>query len=259
MDITTKNYFELKTQGLKRIEIAEKFGLTDGQLKKLITKNGWAKIKPILNENSFKELNEGSAYWAGFIAADGNVDSKNRIRIMLNYDDTSHLEKFKAYLSATYTISSNTNKYYRSSLEFTSKVIRADLEKHFLIVPNKTSTLEFPAKLPLEILRHYIRGYFDGDGSVCESFSNANSKTSSLYATFVCGSKSFGQDLFEFLQIFVGLRGTLQDFENKIQIKFNTNDAKILLTWMYSNSSIYLDRKYNKYIDLVVNDNRTTR
>lgn len=261
MDITKENYFLLKEQGFTRAKIAEQFSLTDGQIKKVISKMGWSKPLPsIANFSAFSTYTEESCYWAGFLAADGNVDSKKRIRIMLNYDDISHLEKFKQFLKSTHTVSYNIEKYYRCSFEFTHKDMCEDLENNFLIIPEKTDKLEFPVEqIPYQLLKHYVRGYFDGDGSICESFSNKNSCTSSIYATFCSGSTNFSKDLFEFLQIELGLGGHLQEFERKHQLKFNTNDAKILTNWMYENSKVYLDRKYMLYQRLVVDNIRTTR
>lgn len=261
MDLTSENYFYLKSLGLKRAEIADKFGIPEWKLKKLIAQNSWGKIAPKIEfEDAFSYLDELSCYWAGFIAADGNVDHKNRVRVMLNYDDSSHLQKLKEFLGAEHKISSNTDTYYRSSLELTSKRICSDLKTNFNIIPNKTDRLVFPHHLSIEGLKSYIRGYFDGDGSICESFSNKNSRTTTLYATFASGSKNFCKDLFQFLGATLSLGGSVQTFsESKQQIKYNTNDAKTLLNWMYKDAEVYLDRKYEKYINLVVYENRAVR
>lgn len=261
MEISTENYFLLKDKKLLRADIAREFEITENQLKKLITKNGWAKkIPTISNKFAFDSFDELSCYWAGFIASDGNVDLKSRVRIMLNYDDTSHLEKFKEYLNSTHAISSNTEKYYRSSFELTSIELCNGLKNNFNIVPNKTSILKYPDKLPLHLMKHFIRGYFDGDGSICESFSNKNSITATLYATFACGSREFITWLFKYLQTTLGLSGYLQKFsDTKFQIKYSTNDAKILLNWMYRDSTVYLDRKYSLFNKIVLNNDRKIR
>lgn len=261
MELTTENYFYLKSLGLKRAEIADKFEIPDWKLKKLIAVNNWGKpAAKIEFEDIFLTLDEFSCYWAGFIASDGNVDSKGRVRLMLNYDDTGHLEKFKEFIGSTHSISSNTDKYYRSSFELTSKLMCEHLKTNFNVVPNKTAILKFPSNLTGDNLKAYIRGYFDGDGSVCESFSNKNSKTSSLYATFASGCKSFITDLYATLNSTLCLGGYLQEFsDTKFQIKYNTNDAKTLLTWMYKDSNVHLDRKYAEYVNLVVNNNRSVR
>lgn len=262
MELNYNNYLQLKSAGLKRAEIADKFNLPDWKLKKHIANEGWGVKKPIIaNENFFDDYSEESAYWAGFLAADGNVDQKHRVRLMLKYDDIGHLEKFKQAIGSTHAISSNTTTYNRCSFEFTSPHICDILDINFNITPNKTASLVFPRHLPPEVLRHYIRGYFDGDGSICESFSNANSITSSLYATFASGSKEFSLKLYDYLQKTLNLGGHLQAFKDSVkwQIKFNTNDAKSLLNYMYNDCSIYLDRKYELFVNLVVNDNRKKR
>lgn len=261
MELTLENYTAVKASTSSRASIAEAFGIPVWELQKVISLNKWGKPKCVINNNdAFATYTEGSCYWAGFISADGNVDSKNRVRIMLNYDDTRHLEKFKEYIQSTHKISSNTDKYYRSSFEFASLKMCTDLYRNFLITPNKTATIEFPLPImPSELVKHYVRGVFDGDGSLCESFSNKASRRSSIYATFCSGSDEFAIPLFVYLQKELGLGGHLQEGTNKWQLKFNTNDARTLTSWMYEDSSVYLDRKYTLYKSLVVNDKRKTR
>lgn len=260
MELTRENYNKLKEQKLKRGEIAELFNIPEWKLKKHIATYKWGKVLPIIEfENVFEELDEYSCYWGGFLAADGNVDSKNRVRLMLHYDDMGHLEKLRDFLGSTHSIASNTDQYNRCSFEFTHKKIREDLEHNFNIIPNKTDKLKFPTHLSAEQLKHYVRGYFDGDGSVCESFSNKNSITATLYTTFASGCREFAGDLFKFLQETLHINGTNQDYGTKSQLKFNTNDSIVLLNWMYQGSNVYLDRKYAKYVQIVLQGDRLTR
>lgn len=262
MEINYQNYLCLKEQGLSRLNIAKIFNIPEWKLKKLIALNKWGTVKPTIeNTKAFTEYTSESCYWAGFLAADGNVDEKGRIRIMLKYDDIEHLKKFKEYLKSSHTISTNTIEYNRCSFEFTNKEMCEDLDLNFNIVPRKTSILKFPKFIPDEYLKDFIRGYFDGDGSICESFSNRNSVTATLYATIACGSKEFIHTLFEIIGKNLDLNGHLQEFKDstKWQIKFNTNDAKTFLTYMYKNSTVYLDRKYLLYKKIVVENDRLIR
>lgn len=262
MEINYTNYLELKKTGISRAIIAERFEIPDWKLKKLIATNGWGTKRPtISNESAFDEYSEGSCYWAGFLAADGCVDAKNRVRVMLKYDDLGQLEKLKDFLKSTHAISTNTSTYNRCSFELTSSHICDVLDINYGIIPNKTDKLTFPIHIPTKYLVHFIRGYFDGDGSICESFSNKNSITASIYATFASGSRHFSEGLFNYLQDTLKLGGHLQEFEGstKWQLKFNTNDAKTLLSFMYENSSVYLDRKYALYQRLIVEDIREKR
>lgn len=261
MEIIYTDYIELKAAGMTRAAIAAHFGIPDWKLKKLIAENGWGLKKPnVANETAFDNYSEESCYWAGFLAADGCVDLKNRVRVMLKYDDIGHLEKLRTFLGSTHRISFNTEKYNRCSFEFTSPYICEILDFNYGIVPNKTNKLKL-VTLPKKYMIHYLRGYFDGDGSICESFSNKNSVTSSIYATFASGSKDFAHSLYKYLQDTLKLGGHLQKFDGrtKWQLKYNTKDAKTLLEFMYSNSTVYLDRKYALYQRLVVDDIREKR
>lgn len=260
--IDFNKYTELKEEKLSRLEIANYFEIPEWKLKRIISENGWGKKAPLIgNLSAFNSYNEESCYWAGFLAADGNVDRKGRIRLMLNYDDILHLEKFKTYLKSTHKVSSNTSTYNRCSFEFTNKQMCNALTDNFNIVPEKSLVLQFPSLISGDMIKHFIRGYFDGDGSVCESFSNKNSITATLYATFVGGSYDFIQHIFTYFSNTLGTVGHLQDFGTgkKWQIKYNTNDAKLVLSYMYENSKIYLDRKYSLYNRIVVKDIRLTR
>jgi len=262
MEITFENYIELKKQGYKRAEIANTFNIPDWKLKRIISNRGWSEKPPtIRNTNAFDDYTEESCYWAGFLAADGNVDSKGRIRLMLKYDDILHLEKFKDYLQSTHTVSSNTTTYNRCSFEFTDKNMCEILDLNFNIVPEKSLIMKFPSFINPSTMRHFLRGYFDGDGSICESFSNRNSTTATLYTTFCSGSFDFIKFIFEHLTKIIGTQGHLQNFGTgrKWQIKYNTNDSISLLNYLYKDSKVYLDRKYSLYNQIVVNNNRSKR
>ena len=60
----------------------------------------------------------------------------------------------------------------------------------------------------------------------------------------------------DYLQFKLGLGGHFQEFKNsnKYQLKYNTNDAKLLCDYMYKDSLVYLDRKYMLYQRIIVND-----
>ena len=262
MELTFENYTLLKNEKLSRAQIADRFGIPDWKLKKHIAANKWGKVLPTIgNTTAFDEYTEESSYWAGFLAADGNVDKKGRIRLMLKYDDIRHLEKFKIFLQSTHMVSSNTDTYNRCSFEFTDMNMCEVLDFNYNIVPNKSLIYRFPSHMAKHHIKHFIRGYFDGDGSICESFSNVNSTTATLYATFASGSFEFAEYLFNYLKQELDLGGHLQDFNTgkKWQIKYNTNDAKKLLTYMYAGSIVSLDRKKLLYSRIVEDNDRLVR
>lgn len=252
-----EQYFELKSKGLKRAEIAAIFNIPEWKLKKIISAEGWGVKRPIIgNQEAFNYLTAESCYWGGFIGADGCITG-DFLKIMLNYDDTSHLEKFKAFIQSTHAISSNTDKYYRSEIGFKNGVILNGLKTHFNITPNKSGTYRMPT-IPKDLFRHYLRGYFDGDGCICESFSNKNSTTATIYTT-ICGSNYFIPELENSLFTILNIRGTVAQKSRHQVLKYCTNASKTLLDFMYKDSNIYLERKYQLYKRIMVDNIRMTR
>ena len=114
------------------------------------------------------------AYWLGFLYADGYIcEDNSTLEIALKESDKEHIEAFKAFMRTDAKIVKRTSTYkgkvfnsYR--LTVCSKQIVEDLVFHGCY-QNKSLTLEFPKTVPSYLIRHFIRGYFDGDGSVCLS------------------------------------------------------------------------------------------
>lgn len=140
--------------------------------------------KPVVhtqNNSYFEEINDHTkAYWVGFIAADGSVshsveNGNYELRIELSLKDESHLIKFLEDIDSNNTISRRKkapfkdrgydNEYMESSARVYSKHVVESLFRYG-IVPNKTHTMKFPDTIPDEYIWDYIRGFFDGDGSV---------------------------------------------------------------------------------------------
>ena len=108
---------------------------------------------------------EEKAYWLGFLYADGYISfSENKIELSLAEKDVHHIEKFRDFLGI------NNRICYRPSVKAYRLSFRSDKCKQDLInqgcTPRKSLTLKFPTskQVPYELIRHFIRGYFDGDG-----------------------------------------------------------------------------------------------
>lgn len=111
---------------------------------------------------------EEKAYWLGFLAADGCI-SRKQLALQLAAKDIDHLIKFKSFIGVDYKISKVTTnldgklfigyRYVISSHNFVNSLAKYGL------VPRKSFTLQFTDKLSNELIRHYIRGLVDGDGS----------------------------------------------------------------------------------------------
>jgi hypothetical protein len=112
---------------------------------------------------------QGKAYWLGFLAADG-CNTNGALSVGLSARDRDHLDRLKVALSSTHPIADRTVRprkgheaHATSSLVIRSGTLIAGHAAHG-IVPRKTFIVEWPAFLPTALLRHYLRGYSDGDG-----------------------------------------------------------------------------------------------
>lgn len=261
LEVTKENYDLLKAQKLTRAKIAERFGIPEWKLKKTIAANGWGRKVPTYQYNGcFSTVNKESAYWAGFLFADGCVDTKHRLRLMLQASDINHIKKFRDFVGAGAYQIQECSGYSRKALEFTSQALCIDLKK-FGIVPNKTKLGVVPSIDFLgEFLPDFLRGLFDGDGTICESFSNKNSITATLYTGFAI-SKLNMDWLSEVLLTKVGVQYKSYEKNSIFTITLNTNKSKCLLHYMYDDcaENIRLDRKYEMFVDIVLLGNRKTR
>lgn len=118
------------------------------------------------NTQAFKVIDsEDKAYWLGFLYADGAV-SKNldRFSLSLAEKDKTHVGKFRDFIAPDrdleYQGGLNSYRIYISSKEITADLIEKGC------TPQKSLTLQPPPEgsIPEHLIRHFIRGYFDGDG-----------------------------------------------------------------------------------------------
>lgn len=197
-----------------------------------------------INETFFENINsENQSYWLGFIYADGCI-YKNSLSISLK--DKEHLEIFKDLISPTRTLTTY-KKYVR--LEIKSKLL-SDSLKNLGVVERKTFTLNKLPNIPNNLLRHFIRGYFDGDGSL----SYYKTKRSAKACFSILGTSSFLEDLQKVLEKECNLTSTnLMKIKGKNVYRYSkTSKIQIMsiYDYFYKDSNIYLQRKKIKFEEL---------
>jgi hypothetical protein len=130
------------------------------------------------NENYFEKIDTNEkAYWLGLLCADGYVRKRKQfngkhkqggiVGISLKSGDEYLLEKLIVDLDSTYKLTKQVKDDFLSyKLEINSVKLADDLIK-LGCIPNKSLKL-LPPNLTDELINHFIRGYFDGDGSIGE-------------------------------------------------------------------------------------------
>ena len=213
-----------------------------------------AKVKKHnVNSDFFKTWSPEMAYILGFIGADGNVCHSGRGYILhVACDDKDIIEKIKPILSYGGPIYEKTRDNGKTSysLRICDQAIFNDLIK-LGITERKSLTLT-PPKIPKNLSRHFIRGYFDGDGSV--SFRNTSYK-SKLVVDFYTASQPMSKFLhWEIKQLlknsYHGKVRVVLKHQKKPYYRINLGhkSAFKLFTYMYDGVNLYLERKYNKFI-----------
>lgn len=158
-------------------EIAKELNKTRSSIQSKCSKSGLIKdeaSKVIYRYNStvFKNIDtEEKAYWLGFISADGCVSKKSdgamRLKIALKRDDKNHLEKFAMFLDSNLKvkdkISKCKGKEYPSSLIVVNSTELCTNLISLGVTPNKSYSIRVP-NISEDLMRHYIRGFYDGDG-----------------------------------------------------------------------------------------------
>lgn len=212
-----------------------------------------------LNEDYFSYINsEDKAYFLGFLYADGYIHDKRKyVYLTLQEDDKEILEKFQICLETNKPLlridrSNEPNTKTQWRLAITRKKIYNDL-KRLGLYQKKSLTLT-PDKLSFDenLIRHFIRGYFDGDGSF-SWYRPKNRNTIQSCLSIVCTKEfcEYFKIIFQNIEV-KSSRG--KRFNNK-QNCFNfiiSGNRQVLksLKFIYENSSFYLKRKYTKYIKL---------
>jgi hypothetical protein len=248
---------QLYKEGKNAHEISKIVHMTASKVGKYFREKGYKLTdynqKHSANYTIFEVINtQEKAYWLGFLFADGSVtyqtEGKKRyvLELGLSWTDVDHVNKFKKFMGATQeprkkTINFKGIEYKAISLQISSKKLCEDLIS-LGCTPNKSLTVVFP-DIPKELEHHFIRGYFDGDGTVWNHREKPN--------TEIIGTKEMVSAIVDK----VGLPHLTWTAHGKARgMKFSAGLSKKLFDYMYEDATVYLERKYNKFALLIGND-----
>jgi hypothetical protein len=213
-----------------------------------------------LNDNYFSKIDtEQKAYFLGLLYADGNLHrTKYKTTLVLSEKDKYIIEEFKKELDTKKPIyyvkerkiagTSYTGKA-AAKLEISSEQIHCDLITHGC-TPAKSLTLNFPSTVPKNFMNHFIRGYFDGDGCIYNS--------QNRIMINVIGSENFCKSFVDFLKVKLDILTKVKSEKRGLSFYFSIMKIKDVVKFcefIYSNSTVKLQRKYQKYIDYLETEN----
>ena len=199
----------------------------------------------------FDTWSQEMAYVLGFISADGNINkSEYKLSIGLAKKDEPHLNKIKNLIAPIRNIRQSerikNNKVFKYvHLEVCSNYMCRSLVG-LGIVPKKSLILEFP-DVPENFVKDFIRGNFDGDGCISQ---DSNSKYWQMY---FLGTEKFLDTLSKHINKATGISlRNINLTKSKIHIiKYSTHDIIKICSWLHKDSTIHLERKYDKFQQLL--------
>ena len=251
-------------------KIATKYKIGKNVLSSRLKQLGYEIInhqnKILFDETIFDVIDtEEKAYWLGFWYADGYIESsplKNGVKshygveISLKGDDYLHLEKFNRFIKHSKNIVKISNVTCNNSIckrcrwSVTNKHLWTTLN-NLGCTPKKSLTIKFP-DISLfankKLIRHFIRGYWDGDG--CLTWCDKEHKQAHVS---VMGTEDFLTSLKQHLPLnfdYVLEKANINS-SNEVtkQLSIHGRNGYELMKYLYSDSTIYLDRKYEKYLE----------
>lgn len=209
-----------------------------------------------INSNFFEIIDtEEKAYWLGFLTADGYIseDNKHVIELALKESDKNHIEKFKKALDSQHKIgkkqvSLNNKKYIAYRINIRDKKLNNDL-RLLGLTSNKSYDSNIPFDyIPKHLINHYIRGLFDGDGSVYKS------QNRTMIHICTTASDQMVSDITKCILEELNIQVKYQNKDHITNIcLYKQADVKAFSNWIYKDYSVCLERKYN--LLAVLNEN----
>jgi hypothetical protein len=207
----------------------------------------------VINTAYFDTIDtQEKAYWFGFILADGGLHKNGKqIRILLASRDRHHLvslaKLFDVNVRDEAVADSRTGKTYnRSIVQFNSvHMWRAIVEKG---VPQRKcdfASADFLRHIPDELLRHFVQGYFDGDGCIGK-IGRAE------YRMTIVGPHCIVAALKEVVWHALHVPCSEPGFGKGIwRVTWcGTEKLNVMKRWLYDDASVYLTRKRLIFSDL---------
>jgi len=258
-DDSTENSIIMEyNSGMSLRELADKYGCSTMPIVSLFKRRGLKLRGPNekitkyhIDKNYFDNIDtQEKAYILGYLYADGwNTSIYEHghyiIGMTLHNQDAYILYRISELMNSNYPIKDFKNRYgnYYKQWYFCNKYLVMRLDE-LGITPRKSKTTVFPDWLNENLIPHFLRGLFDGDGSISSDLQYVN----------LVGSDSLINSIYEFIYKKFGIMcrkyshhvsdGISQIFINKGMDKLD------FLDYIYNGATIKLERKYNLYCDM---------
>jgi len=265
---TVKNFIKDYNDGLSTIKIGKKYNVSYTTVYNYLKKSN-VKIRSAamrarkyeLREDFFDKIDtQEKAYFLGLLYADGcNSTEANLVRITLTKNDKDILEKLSSLVYPNNDrplgfqpgrINTFNSKQHKTKDSYVLRISNEKISQRLNqlgVTKNKTKIVTFPNFLNDILIPHFIRGYFDGDGSV-------SLKKDGQTMLSLLGTKRFCKSVQKIVRHNLNINSTVCHAKKGSSMsQFVLHGNRVgpkFLDWIYENSTIHLNRKYNKYIEI---------
>lgn len=245
-------FAKYETGKFTAVDLAKEYPISSTAISALLKRHGYKaksysearRVYPI-DEVFFDVIDtEEKAYFLGILYADGaHITERNAVTLSLNEDDKNLLHRLNNLLQPLkplqYVNINSGRGQYRLTIQ-NKKISKRMLELG--LVKAKTHKIIFPEWIDKKLIRHFVRGYFDGDGCVSNRVFS------------MVGTESFLNSVQIILIDELGLSKTKFDKRHKnrkdniTSIRYcGKNNLKKIMDWFYADANIYLNRKLEKF------------
>jgi len=204
---------------------------------------------------------EQKYYLIGFLQGDGchSKSTRNRGKVVIEISkrDEDILNKIESFLSPIWNCGFGSrardiqiNGYNYTNKDFVSLCVcdvsfRSEIQAYVPI--GKKSNILIPPcdNSQLDQVKHYLRGYMDADGSI----GLTNRSPQIPFVSFTVSSEQIKSFIVENIFLVLGIEKRLNrnQRDNLYNIVLYREDAVEYAKYLYSNSELHLNRKYEKF------------
>ena len=247
--------------GMNRKAISKKYNVSTVPIYIVLKENNiHFRIGNIKDENYFEKIdNQRKAYVLGYLFADGTLQG-NYISCSAAIQNYEILEIVKKELKSHNKIivaRNNPNSFSKEGTNnyiFTvgSSKIRRDLLQLGFLEDKTHKEFLFP-KIEKELKRHFIRGYFDGNGVISINSSKTNPTTFGIASP----SKKFLGAIRREINKVTGSNANVLPYKYKKAFEYKlggANNLKKVYHYLYDDAELFLGRKKNKFDEFMNNN-----
>lgn len=247
----------ISNENLTFLYIKNKYGFKNETFKGILNVLGYPserRYRTSVKSDLFKTIKtEEDAYFLGFLLADGYINKPRcTVRVKVSENDIDVLIKLANYVGLSENLIKDEFHNVTGNRQCYLSLYRRDIVSSLEDkgIKQAKSNEEIPyLDISPSLIKHYIRGIFDGDGYILKDGWNIGFSISKEVLLFIknhfdnnfqngyCDSK----------------RGIYYDDDSHIHRLriFGKDNVLTALDYLYSDATVFLDRKYNIYKDLI--------